>query len=75
MSDNKLYELSDATTVEIDNIREKINEITFHHPKKTRRNIKKYELLNALINIGLRHKKEICKELGLTNDDVGNLEL
>ncbi len=63
----KNYLLNDNNFVQSEEIRKKINKVTYL--KNKIRNIKKYEILNALIQIGLRHKNEIFQELGLKDED------
>jgi hypothetical protein len=69
----KNYMLNDNNFVQLEEIRNKINDVTYLRNKN--RNVKKYEILNALIQIGLRHKFEVFQELGLKDEDVKGVVL
>ncbi len=68
---DKTYYIFGDVDKEVEQFRTKINNILY---KKDRlRNIKKYELLNALVSIGLNHKNEVLNRLSildLSEDDL-----
>lgn len=61
-NDKMLYIYGEVNEL-VENLKDKINQITYI--QKRMRNVKKYELINALITIGLQHINESLDELGL----------
>ena len=61
---------------EVDNDVEKFRSVlnNFLYLKKRIRNIKKYELLNALVLTGLKHKEEALGILGIYDFDTKETE-
>ncbi len=62
---DKTYYIFGEIDIEVEKLREKINNVLYIKDRK--RNIKKYELLNALTVIALKHVNEVLNELGLLN--------
>jgi hypothetical protein len=68
---DKMYYIFGGVDEKVEELRKKINAIIYIEKRK--RNIKKYELLNALVLIGLEHLNEVLDELGLM--DISEKEL
>jgi hypothetical protein len=60
---DKTYYIFAEVDLNAEKLRSKINNLTYIKDRK--RNVKKYELLNALVTVGLNHVDETLNELGL----------
>lgn len=69
---DKTYYIFGDVDKQAEEFRKQLNSVIYLQKRK--RNIKKYELLNVLVLIGLKHKKECLHELGVPEDELGELD-